>query len=160
MRDRVAYACSAVAAPARSCLTALGVIAVAALVWYAASERGGATSPLSGGESESVMVVIVRDEATLDAVRAVVSRDRIVAEEPSGFALREGRIVASSHDAVGGLITRAGWTQGRLEIVTPGSLSAPRAATGRSSGDGELNALFSKRTLSPAEARRALELLE
>jgi hypothetical protein len=42
-------------------------------------------------------------------VRAAVAPDRVVAESPDGFALREGRIVAAGVRAMG---TPIGWIVG------------------------------------------------
>lgn len=50
-------------------------------------------------EGEAVLVIFVDDAAAVAVVRAAVADERIVAESPLGFALREGRIIAAGLDA-------------------------------------------------------------
>jgi len=125
--------------------------------------RGGEASqsdtPLPSG---SVMIVVVKSRDAVREVREAVDPERIVANSLDGFALREGRLVVSSVEAAGGLLELAGWAEASLEIVKPPPREHFRAAPlgAASPPAGELSALLARPTLTPAEALRALQLLE
>jgi hypothetical protein len=73
-------------------------------------------------ETESdppVVVLVVGTPENVDIMRKVVGSERIVASARNAFALDDGRIIASSLEAVGEPVTAAGWVDRPLEIVAP-----------------------------------------
>lgn len=151
----------------RAAILSLSAVAIAGTVW--ATSQGVLPQSLEGWTSDAgaleapatVLVVLVPNGEGVAAVRRAVSADRVVATSAEGVALREGRIVAASHEAASELIGRAGWVDARIEILTPGARAAASSG-GEAAGarDSELSALAKKPTLSPAEAMRVLELLQ
>jgi hypothetical protein len=149
----------------RSAAWKLAAVAGAALVWAHAqgalpARLGDSTPDSAGAAPATVTVVLVPSRAGVAAVQQAVAPDRIVATAPGGFALREGRVVAASHEAASELIGRAGWTDARIEILTPDARQDDARASAPRGSDAELAALAHKPTLSPADAKRVLELLE
>jgi hypothetical protein len=148
----------------RSSLLAVGVLAGAGIGWLVSQGAGAElVHRLGAGDAPAtVTVVLVQSPEAVSAVRDSIARERIVAQSPYGFAVREGRIVTLRADAAGELIGSAGWTDARIEIVKPGASDAARSASalGTSGRDAELSALRRKPTLTQAEAARALQLLE
>ena len=121
-------------------------------------------SQLGLGEvAEPILVVFVESPREVARVRAAVADERIAAESPNGFALREGRIVAAGSGAAGELVTAAGWIDRKLELMRARRQSPSRttAATGEEGAGGlapeRLAELLSKDTLSYAEASELLD---
>jgi hypothetical protein len=151
------------------CLS-LGVLAgavVAVLVW-----RGGLSEPFRQAQASwseeppSVLVILVETKRDVDAIRATVDPARILAQDESGFALEEGRVVAAGHDAVGTILTSAGWLDRPLEFFVPssftrgGELEAAEDQEGASRPLDDLDALMQKPTLSAMEALSVLHALD
>jgi hypothetical protein len=151
------------------CLS-LGVLAgaaVAVLVW-----RGGLSEPLRQAraswseEPPSVLVILVERKRDVAAIRATVDPGRILAHDESGFALEEGRVVAAGHDAVGTILTSAGWLDRPLEVFVPssftrgGELEPTEDRKGASGPSDDLGALMQKPTLSATEALSVLRALD
>ncbi len=80
---------------------------------------------LPGAEPEPVLVIVVPDRQSVWSVLATVKGERILAASPEAFALRDGRVVSSSFEAVGPLLVLSGWRDAPLEIVAPGRGPAP-----------------------------------
>ena len=115
-----------------------------------------------GGEAKPILVIFVADARAVARVRAAVSEDRVVAEGPGAFALREGRILADGHDAAGEMVSAAGWIDRELKLLRIRKKATPsqKSAAGPGQGglrDGELAELLSKDTLTYAEATRLLD---
>ena len=89
-------------------------------------ERISAVVP---GVRDPVLVVVVDDPRAVAAVRASVREDRIVAEQPGGLALAEGRVVAAGHTVASELINAAGWSRREIQL----GLSVPPPTEGRAS---------------------------
>ena len=151
------------------CLS-LGVLAGAAmavLLW-----RGGLSEPFRqaraswSGEPPAVLVILVEQKRDVAAIRATVDPGRIVAHDESGFALAEGRVVAAGHDAVGTILSSAGWHDRPLEFFVPssftrgGELEPAEEPAGASAPLDDLEELMQKPTLSVAEARSVLRALD
>ena len=66
-----------------------------------------------------VLVFLVRTPESVASVRDAVARERLVADLPMGFAVKEGRIVATGTDAAGIVLTAAGWDDRDLELFQP-----------------------------------------
>ena len=62
-----------------------------------------------GSEPRTVLVIVVQDRRAVWTVLAAVEGDRVVAASPEAFALRDRRIVSASFEAVGPLLSLAGW---------------------------------------------------
>lgn len=116
--------------------------------------EGQGAAPLP---DETVLVIVVKRPGDLAAVREVIEPERIVANSLDGFAVREGRVVVTSVEAAGPLLSLAGWAEAGLEIVHVEARATPRAAD--SPGGADLGGLYGKATLTLPEAIRALELL-
>lgn len=67
----------------------------------------------------SVVVLVVGTPENVDIMRQAVGSERIVASARNAFALDDGRIIASSLEAVGESVTAAGWVDRPLEILAP-----------------------------------------
>jgi len=109
---------------------------------------------------ETVLVIDVREPERAAAVRASVRDERVVAESPRGFALRERRLVVSSLAEAGSLLGSAGWAGARLQILR----FEPRRETAADADAKESNALrrallMQQPTLTLFEAQQALALL-
>lgn len=113
-----------------------------------------------------VLVVQVATPEAVASVRAVVAPERVVAETPGGFALREGRIVAAGHDETAALLTETGWSDRPLEIhrAEPrrpdDRARGPFAAAGPRGRRSPADALAHKSHLTRAEAMAVLESLD
>jgi hypothetical protein len=150
----------------RSSHLAAGAFVAAGIGWLALHGGGAGLGARTGAEvagaPASVTVVLVSSRDALAAVRGAVASDRVIAETPGGFAVSGGRIIAHGAESVGALIGAAGWTEAHIEIATPRTRDALRSpsAPSASGRETELGALLGKRTLTPGEAERALELIE
>jgi len=116
---------------------------------------------------EPVLVLYVGDAAGLTAVREAVAAERVVAEAPRGFALREGRVVALDRDAAAALLDAAGWSDRPLVMHAPRPLAPDYRPRGRSApapdarpGGPDLDALAQKSHLSRIEAMAVIERLD
>ncbi len=157
----------------RSLCLSLGVLAAAAaalLLWHGEawepSRRALTHRGDRGDEHPPVVVILVEGKRDVAAIRATVDPARILARSEGGFALEEGRVVAAGHDAVGTILTSAGWLDRPLEFFVPASFprrgeAAP--AEERASGSGasaDLDVLMQKPTLTAMEALSVLKALD
>jgi hypothetical protein len=112
-----------------------------------------------------VLVFQVATAEAVASVRAAVAPERVVAETPGGFALREGRIVAAGHDEIAALLTETGWSDRPLEIhraeprLPDYRVRGPFAAERRKPRS-PADALAHKSHLDRAEAMAVLESLD
>ncbi len=106
---------------------------------------------LDSSEPDPVLVLLVADRAGVAAVRAAVEPTRILAETPDALVLREGRVVATSPEVVGGPLGEAGFADRSIELWAPTRRDWQKREEGE---DGELSlaALARKPTLTPLEA--------
>ena len=103
---------------------------------------------------DAVLVIAVETQGNLDAVRRAVSKDRIVASSKTGFAIHPQRLVVTSLESAGELLTMAGWQDRPLEIVDVG-----RRLREDDVADKQLESiasLMNKPTLTRGEAYRLL----
>ncbi|MBW2444813.1 MAG: hypothetical protein JRG83_02685 [Deltaproteobacteria bacterium] len=154
----------------------LGCLVVASMIYLESVRRTGQEPGALVGMPElalpelrvitggaPVLVFHVGNPEAVARVRAAVSPERIVAETPSGFALREGRVVSAGHDATATLLTEAGWTDRPLAIhrAEPrlpdyrGGIARAGARGGKAS-----NALAHKSHLTQREAMAVIESLD
>ena len=126
--------------------------------WFTAASRG--ESLLSwvrdAPDQEPVLVLLVGDERGVAAVRSAVDADRILADSPGAFVLREGRVVASGVEAVGGPLAEAGLAGRPLELLSV-SLAAPVKRTRARKQHSRIAELAAKDFLTPMEAAALLE---
>jgi hypothetical protein len=101
-------------------------------------------------ESPSVLVLLVSDRAGVASVRAAVDPARILVETPDALVLREGRVVATGPEAVGGPLTEAGFADRSIELWRA-SRPDPRRKGGSEDGELSLAVLAAKPTLTPLE---------
>lgn len=143
----------------RAPLALMGIFVAASVGALAlrAHVRAGGGGP--GLPSQPVMVVVVKSAADVDKVREAIDDERIVASTGEGFAVREGRIVVAGVEAAGPLLSQAGWTEAKLEIVKVGARGAGPSDGGAAPRPG-LEGLYGKSTLTLDEALRALQSLE
>jgi len=110
----------------------------------------GWVKSLGSGEPASVLVLLVADRSGVAAVGAAVDPARILVQTPDAIVLREGRVVATGPETVGGPLVEAGFADRSIELWA----SAPPDRWGRDEGaEGELSlaALARKPTLTPFE---------
>jgi len=121
--------------------------------------------PIVTSTQEPVMVMLVGNVEGVDAVRAAVDPDRIVASTPEAFALIEGRIVATSIAAASGPLNRAGWASRNIEIVvSPQKLTPGFAKKATASGAGRpedpFAALKDEDSLTSAQSLKLLKAMD
>jgi hypothetical protein len=73
------------------------------------------TSPAS--RSDTVLVIVVETEQNVETVRGAVAPDRVVVASQQGIAVSPRRLVVTSVEHAGELLTAAGWSDHSLEIV-------------------------------------------
>jgi len=151
----------------RSLAFSLGLLvaSVIGLSWALQQTGGGAQldeivalpSWLGGPEREPVLVVVLGYPGSVSGPRAAIPRERIVAESPAAFAVRERRLVAESFDEVGPVLMAAGWRDAPLEIVA----LRRRAPVQRLTADplDRVSELMNKPTLNLLEARAVLNTM-
>jgi hypothetical protein len=152
----------------RSLCLCLGLLLAGGVCFTLWHDHLPGKTPPSSTESNGeppILVLLVTGESNVSALRAAVDPGRIVAREKGGFALSEGRIVASDHRAAERILTAAGWLERPVEIVV--SASSPRRRSKAPSPEGEspegqpdLLELSRKPTLTLPEALAALRALE
>jgi hypothetical protein len=135
---------------------AVGAVLVGGGLWLASGlhdrpRRSAAPAPKRADARASVLVIVVRSSADLEALRAVVPAERILARSPGAFALADGRIFATGVEAAGRPLSELGWAERRIEIVDSALVRAGAAAPGDAPRDPAL-ALAQKGSLSPGEA--------
>ncbi len=126
-------------------------------------DRGQATP-----DTQPVLVFLLPGESEVDTVREAIDSSRIVARTQQGFAVTEGRIVATGHSAVETLLTLANWTDRSLELYVPSSTRVRRSGGGgepESDADGSspginIAELAKKPTLTPFEALAFLKAMD
>jgi hypothetical protein len=118
---------------------------------------------LGGAGGESVLVIFVSSAGAVADVRAVVADERIVAESPQAFAVREGRIIADGRESAGDIVSAAGWVERDLKLmrVRTKATRAQAASTGKAGEGGlapeKLAELLSRDTWTHAEATLLLD---
>ena len=150
---------------------ALGAFVAAGVVLLMSSSSlrgwsfgGGEAMP----ETRPVLVFLLPGESDVDTVREAIDSSRIVAHTQQGFAVREGRIVATGHSAAGTLLTLASWTDRPLELYVPSSTPVRRSgARGEPESDADgssaginIAELARKPTLTPFEALAFLKAMD
>ena len=68
-------------------------------------------------KKDPVLVLIVGSDRGVDQVRSAISSDRVVFETEGAFALRSGRIIASSAETASGPINEMDWIDRKIELV-------------------------------------------
>ena len=127
--------------------------------------RAFAKEPLQEHTDLPVTVMLVGNRESVAAIREAVHPDRIVASTPDGFALIEGRIIATSVEAASRPLNKAGWADRQIEIVLPPAPLMPdfpatqRSSAGTGSTD-PVSALKDKKVLTPAETRKLLGAMD
>jgi hypothetical protein len=106
---------------------------------------------LDSREPDPVLVLLVADRSGVAAVRAAVEPTRILAETPDALVLREGRVVATSPEVVGGPLGDAGFADRSIELWAPTRGDRQKREKGEDEGL-SLSALAKKPTLTPLEA--------
>ena len=116
-------------------------------------------SPTTGTSElpDGVAIMVVGSQERVEVFRDSIDAQLIVADTPGAFALDRGRIIAAQIEAGSVLLNQLGWADRPLEIIDPRSTGGvARSATPAGS---EIAALAKKKTLTPAEALRALQLM-
>jgi hypothetical protein len=67
--------------------------------------------------ADAVLVIVVETQQNLEVVRRSVSPSRVVASSRGGLAITPQRVVVTSLEHAGELLTTAGWPDRPLEIV-------------------------------------------
>jgi hypothetical protein len=134
-----------------SCLSAL-VLAAPLLGQRPAlvEQSVGWVKSLGARESASVLVLLVADRSGVAAVGAAVDPVRILAQTPDAIVLREGRVVATGPETVGGPLVEAGFGDRSIELW---AASPPDRREGEERVEGELSlaTLAGKPSLTPGE---------
>ena len=149
---------------------ALGALLATGIVLLMGSSSLGGWS-FNGGkvtsDSRPVLVFLLPGGFEVDSVREAIDSSRIVARTREGFALKEGRIVATGHSAAGELLTLASWTDRSVELYVPSSTVRRSGGRGarESSSDGSrpginMAELAKKPTLTPFEALAVLKAMD
>lgn len=120
---------------------------------------------LGWGEDDPILVFVVPLAESAGRIRAAVAPEAVVWEGDAGFALASGRVVASSLERAGEIITGAGWVDREIQIVSL-ETDPPEQATA-ASGDPtssearreRLGALMNKPTLSRGEQVLVLQAM-
>jgi hypothetical protein len=122
------------------------------LGWLLWSGHGPEIPRWAGGlrGADTVLVIVVHSRANLEAIRRSVSPDRIVARSEAGLAIAPQRVVVTSLELAGDLLTLAGWSDRALEIVDLGRRSRNEAAGNKRLS--RVAALMNKETLTLGEA--------
>jgi hypothetical protein len=110
----------------------------------------GWVKSLDSRDPDPVLVLLVADRSGVAAVRAAVEPTRILAETPDAIVLREGRVVATSPEVVGGPLGEAGFTDRSIELWAPSRRNRQKREKGEGAGL-SLAALAKKPTLTPLE---------
>ncbi len=113
---------------------------------------------------EPVLVLLVKRRDHVAAVRASVDPERVVAATDDAFALREGRVIATSPEAASEPVNLAGWVDRPIELWTARSARSLRPVRdeegrGEEGGEPDIAALAAKETLTPTEAMALIEHL-
>ena len=110
----------------------------------------GWVKSLGAGEPAPVLVLLVADRSGVAMVGAAVDPARILVQTPDAIVLREGRVIATGPEMVGGPLSAAGFADRSIELwaVTP-----PEQWKRDEPAEGELSlaGLASKPTLTPGE---------
>ena len=96
--------------------------AFAALVLFAifAFEGKDFSQTLGLFEDEPVLVFTIPNPKHLASIRKAVKADRILEEDDNGIALHGGRVYVNDMSEAGKLISRAGWVERPIQIVSLG----------------------------------------
>jgi hypothetical protein len=139
------------------CASSIAAVALAAVLLESRPQLvedgvDWATS-LGSEEPEPVLVLLVPNQSGVAAVRAAVDPARILAETPEAIVLQEGRVVATTPEAVGEPLSEAGLADRSIELWAVRQRS-PRTPREREQGGDEglsLAALANKPTLTLVE---------
>jgi hypothetical protein len=117
-------------------------------------------------DAQPVLILILLGYSEVETVREAIESPRVVARTRDGFALREGRIIATSHSAAANLLALAGWTDRSLELYVPSSARVRKSrGVSTSEPDGsrpevDIAALAKKPTLTAYEALSVLKAMD
>jgi len=110
------------------------VMTLSVLVLFAVLLVAGLTFPEwkhhVGVETPPVHVFVIGSDQAVERVREVIEPERVLASTPEAIVLREGRIIASSAEAVGDPLNAVGWVDRELEIVSVGPAEKALSRTG------------------------------
>ena len=123
-----------------------------------------------GDPGPAVLVMVIPDVASINAIRESIIPERIIASSEQGFALIDGRVFATSIGAATDPINLAGWADRPIELVeSPGghkptvyqqqTAEAARLLEEAPEADA-YRALKGKGSLSRGESLRLLEEME
>jgi hypothetical protein len=136
------------------CLSCFSVLVLAAPLFgqrpALVEQSVGWVKALGSRETPSVLVLLVADRSGVAAVGAAVDPIRILVQTPEAIVLREGRVVATGPEVVGGPLVEAGFADRSLELwaaVPPDRWRGDEPAEEERS----LATLASKPTLSAGE---------
>jgi len=120
--------------------------------------------PLLGAKPEPVLVFLVGDRRGVEVMRRAVDPARIVAESPDAIALVEGRMVATTPEAVSAPLMQAGWQDREIELLkVPRNDGLRRPSRGGTAGDdprmAKLVELMNKPELSQGGALFVLQAM-
>ena len=101
-----------------------------------------------------MLVIVVETQGNLDIVRRAVSTDRVVASSSTGLAIEPQRLIVTSLESAGEILTMAGWQDRPLEIVDLGRRIRNDAPAAKNLEG--IAALVNKPTLTRGEAYRLL----
>jgi hypothetical protein len=142
----------------------LGAALGGGLLLYGAGIWPNGSAPPDGDTSgaPAVLVLLVDDRESVRGVRLAIDPARMVTQSDDGLALRGGRIVATSHDAVGQILATAGWTDRPIEIFDAASMRKSSGATesAATSRDATIASYARKPTLNYIEALSLLSAMD
>ena len=151
---------------------------VALLIWGPWSDRLPNVSELMSYVTDMtemateapVVVMVMRDQASVNTVRAVIEPKRILAASEDAFATAEGRIFATSIEAASEPLNLAGWANRRIEFVDVAGKRKPTFAEIQARAQAEeaaevasetaMDALKNKDSLTRSEALELLQEME
>jgi hypothetical protein len=112
-----------------------------------------------GLTAEPILVFFVSTPKAVAAVRSIIADDRVLAESPRAFALKEGRIIADSRDSAGDIVSAAGWVNRELKLMSISRKEPVKEPSAEDGGlpPGKLAELMQKDTLSYGEAMMLLD---
>ena len=110
----------------------------------------GWVKSLGSSETPSVLVLLVAERSGVAAVGAAVDPVRILVQTPDAIVLREGRVVATGPEAVGGPLVEAGFADRSLELWAAAPADRWRGDE-PAEEESSLAILASKPTLTPGE---------
>ncbi len=113
-----------------------------------------------------VRVLLLPEPSHLEAIRAAVLPEQIVASTPEAIALLRGRVIATSIEAAAGPINAAGWAERPIELIEAPGQHKPTYAQYQASEEQRLAEEatsadpLAQSSFSPLETMRILEAME